>query len=289
MNKIDEDEKKLIIKLKDKIDEIGITELLKRRGLHEKNINDIANMAEITGRIKNAEIWLKEYRRYVASVSDTNDEIDQGGREKISEIIITSELLQERGSQEDYVWAFNRHWPDGLLVSENAILEMSEKYIDITEIARALFTDKAFNGYEQLINPVQILYDEKIAIAEQAYNKALEPADKIFDEAIDRLDNECDNAIEAAEKEYRKIINGLKDVINRKIRRAMLSSAQKEYDATIEKAANIYDMATDKLEEDYNKVLGPAGQTRWEQTIEIMQLYDRTKAIAFIKSWTLKK
>lgn len=207
----------------------------------------------------------------------------------MSEIMITSELLQERELQEHYIRSFNHYWPEGLRVSESAILEMQEKDIGITEVAEALFTDKAFDKYRQLINPVKILYDEKAETAKQAYNKALEPADKIFDEAIDRLDDECDQAIEAAEKEYRKITDGLKDVANRKIRRAMLSSAGKEQDAAIEKAAKIYDDATNKLEEDYNKVLGPVGQTRREQTIEIMRLYDRTKAIAFIKSWTLKK
>ena len=204
-------------------------------------------------------------------------------------ITITSESLQEKGLQEDYVWTFSAHWPDGLVVSENTILEMQEKYIDITEVAKVLFTDKAFNKYKQLINPVKISYDEKVEIAEQVYNKALEPADKIFDEAIDLLDNECDDAIEAAEKEYRKITDGLKDVTNRKIRRAMLSTADKEHDAAIEKAAGVYDTATNKLEEDYNKILGPTGQEQRDSTIEITQLYNRTKAIAFIKSWTLKK
>ena len=202
-----------------------------------------------------------------------------------SEQIITSNLFKD----EELSWRFDIYYPDGLRVSENAILEMQEKDIDITEVAETLFTDKAFDRYKQSINPVKILYDEKTTIAEQAYDKALGPADKIFDETIDQLDKECDNAIEVAEKEYRKTTNGLKDVINRKIRRAMLSSAQKEHDSAIEKVAEVYDTATNKLEEDYNKTLRPAGQMRSEAMIEIIQLYNRTKAIAFIKSWTLKK
>lgn len=203
--------------------------------------------------------------------------------------IITAKLLQEKGLQEYCVWTFNHYWPDGLLVSENAILEMSEKDIDITEVAKALFAEIAFKTYEELIESVKTMHDEKMALANQAYDKALEPADKIFDEAIDRLDSKCDSAIEAAEKIFKEMVSVAKKNQEHKIYRAILTKAQEVYDEAIGKSADIYDVATDSLEEDYNKILGPVDQTLREQTIEIIRLYDRTKAIAFIKSWALKK
>lgn len=201
---------------------------------------------------------------------------------------ITSELLRKKGLLEDYIWIFDIHYPKGLLVSENTILEMSEKHIDITEVARALFADKAFEEYEQLISSVQKLHDEKIALAEQVYNKALGPADKIFDEKIDQLDNECGNAIEAAEKIFKETIK-YNTGQNQKIYQATLTMAQKVYDNAIEKATDIYDAATNMLEEDYNGIMSPANKIKIASTIEEIRLYNRTKAIGFVKSWALKK